>query len=363
MSIKVIAEAGSNHNGNLDQAISLIDIAKRSNADSIKFQFIFADGLYIPKIINYATKGYSNNGAYEVRKDEELSENDWMKIWQYAKEVKLDISASVFCERGIDLLKKLGANYVKIASTDLTNHNLIKKVCQYFPKIIISTGMSTFSEITDMLEESNVFSSSDTIIELMHCVSIYPCNIVDANIYRIKNLFDTYKLNVGYSDHTQDNNSALMALALGVTTFEKHFTLDKSLPGFDHKYALNETELTSYINTLKSGFQALKKTDCMSISKGEEITKIRARRGVYASKNIKSGSILTKEDLLYVRPSTMQADLRIEHLLGKVVAEDISQYSPLKLKNNVAFQENDSSNSLLAINYWENEMIEKGLIK
>ena len=142
----VIAEAGSNHNGDKDTAVNLVDIANLAGATSIKFQFIFPDGLYLPDI-NIDGKLVPSE-VYEVRQKEQLTTEAWSEVWQYAQKVGIDISASVFCMEGVKLLYKLGANYVKIASTDLTNLSLIKLACQNFKKVIISTGMATLDEIS-----------------------------------------------------------------------------------------------------------------------------------------------------------------------------------------------------------------------
>lgn len=165
---EIIAEAGSNHNGDPNQACALIDLAEQAGASSVKFQFILAKGLYLPDF--YDGTGYEPNPVFDQRRSEELTETDWRRIWDHAKAKGIPISASVFCEDGLTLLSRLGAPYVKIASTDLTNHALIMQACALFQRVIVSTGMATLAEIDAMLSYVRA-SHPQTDLQLMHCVS------------------------------------------------------------------------------------------------------------------------------------------------------------------------------------------------
>ena len=245
MSIMIIAEAGSNHNGSMKRAKDLVMAAAQIGASSIKFQFIFADGLYLPKYLD--DDKYIINSVYDIRKSEELAKNQWSEIWSEANDNNIDISASVFCSQGVKLLSFLGANFVKISSTDLTNIRLIEEACDNFDTVIISTGMSSIDEIYKTV---NFISGqyNKTNLKLMHCVSVYPCDLKESNISRIKVLKDYFGLEVGYSDHTETEISAVLALMSGASFFEKHFTTNKNLSGFDHKYALDPNEFKKYID-------------------------------------------------------------------------------------------------------------------
>ena len=355
LSLEVIAEAGSNHNGDVGMAIELVDIAKDCGADSVKFQFIIADGLYVPKFhTGKNTSDLVNNDVFDVRKKEELTSAQWEKIWVHASDVGIEISASVFCEKGVALLRSLGSGYVKIASTDLTNKSLVKMALQNFSRTILSTGMSKASEVADTLEFVDSMEYEGAL-ELMHCVSLYPCPLEKSNMSRINLLKQLSNKKVGYSDHTLGLQSALMALALGVTSFEKHFTLDKSLPGFDHKYASSAEELRNYIETLRAGFVSL--TDNPnSLSKEEAVTKVRARRGVYASRDISNGEVIQQGDLMYVRPSSSECAISLENFVGKTANGSIPKYAAIKNASGVMVAE---SNWQAASQYWSNEMTEK----
>ena len=171
MSVEVIAEAGSNHNGDLERCKVLAKIAAESGASSIKFQFIFPDGLYIPR---YVGKGKAkDNDVHEQRAGEVLTKEQWQSVWHFCQGLGLEVFASVFCEEGVALLSDLGARTVKVASTDLNNPELILLCLQRFERCILSTGMSRLGEVEDSLEWL-AQRHSMTNLELMHCVSSYP---------------------------------------------------------------------------------------------------------------------------------------------------------------------------------------------
>lgn len=354
--IEVIAEAGSNHNGDPNMAKKLVMLAKKAGASSVKFQFIFPDGLYIPKF--YEEGVYQDNQAYTRRISEQLSENEWRDVWDYAKKINMPISASVFCKDGIQLLKKLGAPYVKIASTDLTNHQLIYDACLAFPEVIISTGMATLAEIEGSMNAIRA-KNLKTRVRLMHCVSAYPCPIEHANTQRIRLLADSFGLDIGYSDHTEGNEAAVMALVTGATFFEKHFTIDRTMTGFDHAHAMEEIDLTRYVTVLRAASNSLK-TPPNQLSDLELTTKTRARRGVYAAKSLKAGHVLTSDDLLFVRPSTTSSVNSVEMLIGETLASDCEQYEPLGQNSSVVPV---TSNWQAAMGYWLKEMRDKKMLK
>lgn len=353
---RIIAEAGSNHNGNTDDAIKLIDIAKKANADSVKFQFIFAEGLYLPE---YLVDGnYSQSAVFHQRKREELSESEWRDIWEYANEIGMDISASVFCSRGINLLSKLGCSYVKIASTDLTNHYLIKQACETFSDVILSTGMASLGEIASAVQAA-LKANPRVRLKLMHCVSLYPCDFHDAKLSRITALQNAFDVEVGYSDHTSDEHSAILAWGEGARLFEKHFTFDQTLPGFDHAHALSPMQLSTYCKLLKGCGDAMKWTESeFSEEGGEAETRIRARRGVYASRDLKKGHVVCESDVLYVRPSTSQLCTDPADFLGCVLESDVPRFAAIGNTSSVA---EVTSNVSAASSYWRNEMREKGM--
>ena len=351
--VEVIAEAGSNHNGSVDLACQLVDVAREANAASIKFQFIQAAGLYLPKF----RKGVEliDNRAFAKRVGEELSFDDWRKIWDYANARKIEISASVFCDFGVKMLGALGAPYAKIASTDCTNHHLIGKACQQFNHIIVSTGMASLAEIAGMVEfvEQNFPAVK---LRLMHCVSVYPCPIEDAGLGKLKKLKGAFDNSVGYSDHTGGSVVAPVALHAGADFFEKHFTTDRALPGFDHAHALEPEELKYYVEILSKFDTAINGDD--SVRTNEIETKIRARRGVYAARDLEVGEVIQPDDLLFVRPSTNLEINDPSVLVGRKVSEKIGQYQAVSLGSSV---QSGVSNWERADAFWNKEMDEKSI--
>jgi N,N'-diacetyllegionaminate synthase len=350
--LEIIAEAGSNHNGDPDRAGELIDLAVEAGASSIKFQFIFAEGLYLPQFFDGVR--YVPNPVFDQRRGEEMSEADWEKIWEYAQRKGIAVSASVFCNRGIELLKRLGSPYVKIASTDLTNHTLIGRACAAFNRVIVSTGMANLAEIDAMVQFVRTHYPQ-TELCLMHCVSAYPCPLEDANTQRVALLHHCFDLPVGYSDHTYEALSAPMALVHGATFFEKHFTTDRSLPGFDHAYALDGPEFASYVQHLNAAAKSLARP-ANSLSDQEKITKVRARRGVYAARDLSAGYVLQQEDLLFVRPSTSFDKTDLTGLIGQPLAQETPHFSALDCTGAVQMV---TSNWQEAHAYWGQEMKEK----
>lgn len=351
---EVIAEAGSNHDGSVDRALRLIDIGHAVGASSVKFQFIFPDGLYLP----FFREGgeLRRNLAYDQRVTELLTPKQWQKVWRHGQSVGIGLSASVFCERGLDLLADLGSDYVKIASTDLTNLDLIELAATRFNRVLVSTGMASLMEVSQAVAlVQNRYP--DVQLELLHCVSLYPCPVELANPARVRLLREAFNIRVGYSDHTDGNLSAVLALCQGADLFEKHFTDDRTRTGFDHANALEPDQLRSYIDSLRQAMVSLSGHPNRNSSRELE-TKIRARRGVYASRDLPAGHILAKEDLLHVRPSTTQPVLPSQ-LIGQQLNLAIRRYDALGLYGGA---EPIESSWREATKYWTGEMESKGML-
>jgi len=354
MHFELIAEVGSNHNGDVETAKRLVDVAADAGASSVKFQFIFAKGLYIPEFLDGNVR--VPNRAYEQRLREELSEEEWCSIWRHAQMRGVTPSASVFCDRGIELLRKLGSPYVKIASTDLTNTSLISAACRTFDRVILSTGMSTVAEVDRTL--STVDLGDRRRLTLMHCVSAYPCPLSEANTQRIGLLRSLSGLEVGFSDHTEGVEAAMMALVQGARVFEKHFTLDKNQPGFDHRHALEPAELRRYLLKLSEGAESLLRGPG-ELSPLELVTRVRARRGRYASRSLRAGDIVSSEDLLYLRPGNAAGELVESSFVGQVLTEDIPQYASISTLQ--AGVSRGPAEWRDASRYWNAEMVSKGM--
>lgn len=324
--IHIIAEAGTNNNGLLSKAKNLSDIAKRAGVTSVKFQVINTWGLYLPGQYDYGK--YKIEDVIKIRQDGEMTDDEYQELSSYCNEIGIPFSASVFDKQGLDLLNKLNTPYIKLASCDLNNLRFQREACSYGKKIILSTGMSTLKDIEKAVK--NIEKTGFTDLVLLHCVSVYPSNLEICNLGFISTLKSEFGYDVGFSDHTGSSMASCIALGLGATWFEKHFTEDKNQKGLDHAYALEEHELKAYVNDLKSTWLAMQPKQ-EKISDAEYNTRKRARRSLYAKSDLPIGHVITNDDVLCVRPENiMQAD-EIDDLIGKKLKIEIKQFEPFSL--------------------------------
>jgi len=326
--IHIIAEAGSNHNGSIVKAKNLISIAKEANADSVKFQLINTWGLYLPG--NYEYGHYKIHDILKFREQCEFKDKEFLDLKQFATQIGISFSASVFDNAGLELLIKTKPPYIKISSSDLNNTRFLKQIGSKGMRTILSTGMSSLNEIERAVNILNKSGCNDIII--MHCVSIYPATLQQTQLRFIKELKDKFGYPVGFSDHTKNSNAACMALALGATWFEKHFTESNKQQGLDHKHALEPKELKEYIKDLHdANFSLFNVSD--KVSESEIFTKKRARRSLYASRDIEPGEIIQSDDVLCVRPENIMSADQIEEIIGKKIKSKIKKYDPFTLDN------------------------------
>ncbi len=319
----IIAEAGNNHNGNVETGRKLIDVAVEAGASSVKFQIIYPEELYLTSF--YQNGKYVENEVIAARKNLMLSEADYQNLFEYADEKGISVSASVFGTNGLKLLMQFNPSYIKIASCDLNNLRFLREVASYNRKIILSTGMSTLEEIE--ISVNDLIKSGFDDLVLLHCVSVYPSKLEQTNVSFVSTLKDRFGLPVGFSDHTPSNAASLLAMALGATFFEKHYTLDKSQEGFDHAYALEPEELKSYISALKGGYTALQPA-AGKLTEDETNVKARARRSLYAIRDLSAGETISNEDVLVVRPEGIMNANQIDSLIGKTLTKDIKKHQP-----------------------------------
>jgi sialic acid synthase SpsE len=217
--------------------------------------------------------------------------------------------------------------------------------------------MATLSEIEQAVDVFRQNNRDDKLI-ILHCVSVYPCELSMADIGMIDVLKAAFGLPVGYSDHTEGALAACLAITQGATVIEKHFTTDKSLPGFDHKHALDPLELKKFVEDIKASKQALA-VDRRQRNEGEAITKVRARRGLYAARDLPEGHTLTAEDILVVRPASELVPGQLSDLIGQSLKGPVYQYEAFGLHGSVSA---GSSNWQAANSYWVGEMKEKGMV-
>jgi N-acetylneuraminate synthase len=300
----VIAEVGVNHNGSMEIAKKLVDAAVAAGADAVKFQTFKTEKLVTKNAqkAEYQKQNTKNNGTqFEMLKKLELSYEDHIKIYNYCSKKNIMFLSTPFDFESADLLEKLGVKMYKISSGDVTNLPLLKYIASKKKTMILSTGMSNLGEIEEAVDSIKA-EGNDEII-LMHCTSNYPARYEDVNLKAINTLKNSFYLPVGYSDHTPGIEIPIAAAALGACVIEKHFTLDKSMEGPDHKASLNPHELTEMVKSIRNIESAIG-SGIKKCSLNEENVKVAARKSIVASRDIKKGEIINIEDIDYKRPGS-----------------------------------------------------------
>jgi sialic acid synthase SpsE len=288
--VVIIAEAGVNHNGSIAMALSLIEKAKQVGADIIKFQAYFPGEMVVEE-----------NSQYQMLKRLSLGEKDFFRLQKKCAEERIPFLASVFDEKSLALMGKVNVPAIKIPSGEITNLPLIKRAAATGRPLIISTGMSTLGEVEAAVLVAE--EAGNKKIALLHCVSEYPARLEKTNLRAIKTLRAAFKYPVGFSDHTEGYDAALLAVALGARIIEKHFTLDKNLPGPDHKLSLTPGEFQEYVRRIKSAEKALGNGRKI-ITAGEKAVRAVAGKSLVTRVDIKKGTVFSEEMLALKRPGT-----------------------------------------------------------
>jgi N-acetylneuraminate synthase/N,N'-diacetyllegionaminate synthase len=318
----IIAEAGVNHNGKIELAKKLIDAAKNADADAVKFQ-TFKTGKIITKEApkaEYQKETTGKGTQYEMIKKLELTEKEFEELAGYAKHKDIIFLSTPFDEESADLLEKLNVPAFKIGSGDLTNLPLLEHIAKKGKPIIVSTGMSNLDEVREAVE--TVRNAGNNQIILLHCTSNYPANIEDCNLLAMHTLEKEFNVPVGYSDHTVGITVAVVAVSIGASVIEKHFTLDKNLPGPDHRASLEPDELKEMVKEIRNVEKALGTWEKKPAESEMEVQKV-ARKSIVAKINIQKGTIITRGMLAIKRPGTGLAPKYINQIVGKIASKDI----------------------------------------
>jgi len=320
----IIAEAGVNHNGSLETAYKLIDAAKNSGADAVKFQSFKASSLVSKKAekAEYQKQTTSiNETQYEMIKKLELSLEDHHKLIDYCLKKEIQFLSSPFDLYSIDLLNKLGLEIFKIPSGEIINLPYLKKIGTFNKNVILSTGMSDLGEIEDAI---NVLIESGTDrekITILQCNTEYPTPYEDVNLKAMLTIKNAFNVKVGYSDHTKGIEVPIAAVALGAEVIEKHFTLDKTMEGPDHKASLEPDELKNMIDAIRNIEKAIG-DGIKKPSKSEAKNKPIARKSLIAVREIKKGELFSEENIGIKRPGNGISPMRWDEVIGKVANQD-----------------------------------------
>tara|TARA_B100001250_G_C19798150_1_gene789738 strand:- start:1270 stop:2274 length:1005 start_codon:yes stop_codon:yes gene_type:complete len=314
----IIAEAGVNHNGILKKALKLVDVAAKAKADYIKFQIFSADNLCQKKhkLAKYQKKNSTSKTQHELLSKLSLSFKEFEIIRNRCIKKKIKFLASPFDIPSIKFLKKINSPVIKIPSGEITNVPYLRFIGSLKKRVILSTGMSTLKEVRFAINILTKAGTSKKNISVLHCNTEYPASIRNLNLFSIKYLKDKLGLNVGYSDHSLGYEASLIALSFGATIFEKHFTLNKNLPGPDHLSSLNPKELNNYIKKLRYFKESIgfynKKPSKIEIAN----TKI-VRKQIVAKKKILKGEIFTKNNITTKRASKGISAANWDKIIGK----------------------------------------------
>jgi len=321
----VIAEAGVNHNGSLDLAVRLIDVAADAGADAVKFQTFAADKLATrdaPKAEYQKQTTGEAESQFEMLKKLELGPDAHRVLAAHCAERGIVFLSTPFDEGSADLLDAIGVPAFKVPSGELVNLSFLRYLARKRRPLIISTGMATLGEVQEAVDVVRAEGCSE--IALLHCVSNYPADPADANLRAMATMACEFGVPVGYSDHTLGVAVPLAAVALGASILEKHFTLDRALSGPDHLASAEPRELAELVINIRNVEAALgdgEKKPAMS----EAGTARAARRSLVAAVTIRSGAVLTVEMVAVRRPGTGMAPARIGELLGRRAVRELPE--------------------------------------
>ena len=315
----IIAEAGVNHNGNINTAKKLIDVAADTGADFVKFQTFTAKTLLTA---NAEKAEYQQNltnkcdSQFEMIKKLEFKLEAHEELIRYCNKKEINFLSSAFDPASIDLLQELDIPLYKVPSGEITNLPYLRHIGGIGKPIILSTGMATLQEVEDALNILVKSGTSKGKITVLHCNTEYPTPMKDVNLKAMLTIRDEFDVKVGYSDHTLGIEIPIAAVALGATVIEKHFTLDRNLPGPDHRASLEPNELKAMVKTIRNIEKAMGdgiKQPSPSEKKNISI----ARKSIVAKTSIKNGELFTEDNLTVKRPGTGISPMQWDAYIGK----------------------------------------------
>lgn len=324
MSVFIIAEAGVNHNGQIKNAYKLVDIALKSGADAVKFQTFKTESL----VTKSAAKAeYQKNvtdsleSQFDMIKRLELSVDAHKELIQYCKEKGIIFLSTPFDIESVNLLNELKLKIFKIPSGEITNLPLLRHIGSLGKKIILSTGMSLLSEVGDALKVLVDAGTKKENIIVLHANTMYPTPFEDVNLNAMLTIKEEFDIAVGYSDHTLGIEVDIAAVAMGAKVIEKHFTLDNSMDGPDHRTSLEPKELKEMVTAIRNIESALGSCE-KKFSKSEESNMVASRKSIVASQKIKKGEFLSSSNITTKRPGNGKSPMLWDDVIGSVADKD-----------------------------------------
>lgn len=326
----VIAEAGLNHNGSVEIAKKLIDLAAEAGADAVKFQKRTIDTLAIKKVLDAPDVRFPEFGQTyrEVRNHLEFNMDQYKTIKKYTEQKGLDFLCTAFDLEAADFLEELGISIYKIASHSATNIELLEYMAKSGKQSIMSTGMTEMAEIDTAVK---IFSKYNTPLILLHCVSAYPTPLHECNLNMINVLRENFGLPTGYSGHEIGYLPTLTAVSMGAVVIERHYTLDNNMTGFDHKMSLNPKDFIAMVNDIRS-IDKIKGAGLKSVSETEWVTRHKYHVSMTSSQGIPLGAELTADKVVYRNPGTGIPAKNAYKIIGKKALHDIPADELLSLE-------------------------------
>lgn len=326
--VLVIAEAGVNHNGELDTAKRLVDVAAEAGADLVKFQTFKAE-----KIASGAAKkaryqmrnegGTEANNQLEMLKRLELSKADHAALMDHCSARGIGFFSTAFDIDSLDFLSELGFEQFKVPSGEITNLPYLRRLAGFGRDLIVSTGMASMGDIEAAIEAIEGAGLPRSRITVLHCTTEYPAPFEDVNLRAMNTIGQAFGVQVGYSDHTQGIEVSLAAVALGATVIEKHFTLDRTLPGPDHEASLEPYELTALVQGIRRIEKALGRPEKRPTA-SEADNVVVARKSIVAARAIVAGELFSDENLTAKRPGTGISPMHWDQVVGYAAPRDFA---------------------------------------
>lgn len=328
----IIAEAGVNHNGSIEMAKQLIDAAAIAGVDYVKFQTFKAKKLVTKnaKQAEYQQRNAAAESQLAMLKKLELSKKEHEELIGYCQEKGVRFLSTAFDMESVEYLHSLNLGLWKIPSGEITNYPYLVKIAQYGEPVILSTGMSTMEDIKQSIDVLCNNGLTKEQITLLHCNTEYPTPMQDVNLQAMLQMREQLGAKVGYSDHTKGIEVPIAAVALGAEVIEKHFTLDRTLPGPDHKASLEPKELKAMVDSIRNIEQALGDGQ-KQVSESERKNMAIARKSIVAAKIIRKGDLLTEENLTTKRPGSGISPMRWNEVLGTKAVRDFAEDELIEL--------------------------------
>jgi len=330
----IIAEAGVNHNGDMAMARRLVDAAAEAGADLVKFQTFSAKSLVSAKAAKAEYQNRNEAGNPETQQSMlqrlELSREAHYDLLSHCADRGIGFFSTAFDFDSLDFLNHLGLSCFKIPSGEITNLPYLRRVARFGKELVLSTGMATLGEIEAALEVIEQTGCPRDRITLLHCTTEYPAPYEEVNLRAIGTLRKAFGVPVGYSDHTEGIEVSLAAVALGATIIEKHFTLDRSMPGPDHAASLQPDELKALVTgvrRIESALGSSRKQRTMSEAKNSTVV----RKSIVASRHIKCGEVFSEENLTVKRPGSGLSPMRWDDVIGCLAARDFAVDEEIQL--------------------------------